>query len=408
MNITRIHKKINCCRASGNKDLKLVAKFPNMSLTGVFPKTKKKIIETPMEVVFCIKSKLLQLNHNYKSEFLYGKSYGYRSGLNPIMVEHLKKKSIFIKKILKLKTTDNILDIGSNDGTFLNFFSCERFGVDPSLGKLKKFYNKKINKIPHTFESGFYKIKQKQFKFISAIAMFYDITKPVDFLKNISKILSKDGIFHIEVAYLPTIIDKFSYDTFCQEHYEYYSMMSLDFITKKANMKILDYGFNSINGGSIWVNITNKDSSLKPKTKKINRIISNEKNKKIHLLGTYKKFFKKVFEHSKELKKIIFNLNRAGNKIVGFGASTKGNVLLQLSKLNNNDLKYIYDVNKEKFKCYTPKTNIQILNENSITKYKPDYVLVLIWHFRNFIIKKIKNKLPKVKIIVPFPKININ
>jgi hypothetical protein len=407
MKINKIHKKINCCRVSGNKNLQLVAKFPNMSLTGIFPKTKKKVLETPMEVVFCNKSKLLQLNHNYKSEYLYGKSYGYRSSLNPVMIEHLKKKSHYLNKVQKLKQTDNMLDIGSNDGTFLNFFSCQRFGVDPSLRKLKNFYDKEIHKIPYTFEKGFSKIKEKKFKLISAIAMFYDIPKPVEFLKYILKILSKDGIFHIEVAYLPTIIKKFSYDTFCQEHYEYYSMMSLNYIARKANMKILDFGFNSINGGSVWVNLASNESQLKQKSRKIQKILKYEIDKKIHMVGTYKKFFKKVFKHSNKLKEIILRINKSGKKIVGLGASTKGNVLLQLSKIDNNDLKCIYDVNKEKFLCYTPKNNIMILNERYIKKYKPDYILILIWHFKDFLIKKIKKKLPRVKIIIPFPKIKI-
>jgi hypothetical protein len=147
MKLTQISKKIKSCRASGCSKLRVVGKFPKMSLTGVFPKTKKKIIETPVEVVFSKKFKLLQLRHNYNPKYLYGKTYGYRSSLNPLMVDHLKKKFQKLNKNLKIKKTDKILDIGSNDGTFLNFFSCDRTGIDPSLKKLAKYYNKKIYKM---------------------------------------------------------------------------------------------------------------------------------------------------------------------------------------------------------------------------------------------------------------------
>ena len=163
-----------------------------------------------------------------------------------------------------------ILDIGSNDGTFLNFFeNNERcYAVDPSIIKLKKYYKKNINLYPNVFEKTFKKISNKKFKLITAIAMFYDLENPIKFVKNIKSILKEDGIFHIEVAYLPEIIKTFSYDTFCQEHYEYYSLLSLNYIFNKCDMKILNFGKNNINGGSIWINASHKNSNLKIEKKK--------------------------------------------------------------------------------------------------------------------------------------------
>ena len=140
-----IYKKINKCRISDDKKLISVAKFPDMGLTGTFPKSKKeKIIKTPFEVVFSKKSKLLQLRHNYNPKILYGKNYGYRSGLNPTMIKHLNDKKNYLSKKFKIHKLDLILDIGSNDGTFLNFFNNNNrcYGIDPSIVKLKKFYKK--------------------------------------------------------------------------------------------------------------------------------------------------------------------------------------------------------------------------------------------------------------------------
>ena len=277
-----LYQTIHKCRVSKKRDLVSVGKFNKMSLTGTFLKRRdQKIPNLPFEVVYSKSSKLLQLKHNYKTELLYGDDYGYLSGLNPVMIKHLKKKSIFLKKKNNFEKNNFILDIGSNDGTFLNFFTGRNiYGVDPSINKLKKNYNKNINKLHFIFEKGYSYIKRKKFKLISAIAMFYDLRDPVFFMRRIKKILQKDGIFHIEVAYLPEIIKTFSYDTFCQEHYEYYSLMSLNYLCKKTDMKIIDFGFNKINGGSIWLNISHSKSKFNSNKLKLRKQIGYEIKKK--------------------------------------------------------------------------------------------------------------------------------
>ena len=237
--------------------------------------------------------------------------------------------------------------------------------------------------------------------------MFYDLEEPLKLVELIKIILSKNGIFHLEVAYLPEIVRTFSYDTFCQEHYEYYSLMSLQYIFKKSNMKIIDFGLNDINGGSIWINVSHLNSKYISKSKKINTQIIFEKRKKIDKVETYKNFFKNVFNHAHKLNLLISKLKDKNLKISGFGASTKGNVLLQLAELNNQKIDRIYEVNKEKFGKLTPITKINILDEKQINNYYQDYILILIWHFKSFIYKKIKKKNKKIKLIIPFPKIKI-
>lgn len=408
--INNIYKKIKKCRISDDNNLISVAKFPLMGLTGTFPKkNNQKIKKTPFEVVFSKKSNLLQLKHNYNPNLLYGKNYGYRSGLNPKMINHLKKKFISLSNKYNIKKKDKILDIGSNDGTFLNFFDNSKrcYGVDPSAKKLKKYYKKQIKLIPNSFQRGFSKISRNKFKLISAVAMFYDLEEPLKLVNLIKTILCKDGILHIEVAYLPEIIRTFSYDTFCQEHYEYYSFMSLQYIFDKSNMKIIDFGFNDINGGSIWINVSHLNSKYPLKSKKINSLIKYEKSKEIDKVKTYRNFFKNVFKHAKKLNLLVSKLKEKNLKISGLGASTKGNVLLQLAKLNNKKIDRIYEVNKEKFGNLTPITKINILDEKQIDNYYQDYLLILIWHFKSFIYKKIKKKNKKIKLIIPFPKIKI-
>ena len=399
---------INFCRISKKKDLVKIAKFPRMGLTGTFPKTKNsKIIKTPFEIVFSRSSKLLQLKHNYKSEMLYGENYGYRSGLNPVMIRHLKKKSIFLKKTIKIKKSHSILDIGANDGTFLNFFSKKnsKFAIDPTINKFKSFYKKKVSLVSKTFLKSKKILGTRKFDLISAVAMFYDLEDPVKNLKLIKSHLNPNGIFHMEVAYLPTIISNFSYDTFCQEHYEYYSLISLNNLVKRADMKILDFGFNSINGGSIWLNITHLNNKKKQFKKKILKQIKKEYSKKIHLASTYKNYFKKVFKHASQLNDILKRIKIENKIIYGYGASTKGNVLLQLAKIDNKLLTKIVDVNPYKIGRYTPITKIKISRESDLKSKKVNFVLLLIWHLKNHSVLKIKKLNKKVKILTPFPQI---
>tara|TARA_Y100000389_G_scaffold74138_1_gene70772 strand:- start:4152 stop:5369 length:1218 start_codon:yes stop_codon:yes gene_type:complete len=403
----KIFKSINRCRASNKKDLITVFKFPNFYLTGIFPKKNQKIYKTPFEVVFSKSSKLLQLKHNYNQKFLYGKNYGYRSGLNPVMIKHLKEKYFILKKKLDLKKKDKFLDIGSNDSTFLNFSECKKYGVDPSMEKYLSYYKKDTDTYINTFEKAFRKLKGKKFKLITSVAMFYDLPDPLSFLNKIKLILSKDGIFHVEVANVLSFIDNFSYDTFCHEHFEFYSLSSLEFLVKKSNLRIKDFGFNNINGGSIWLDIVQDNSKFRSKEKKIAKFINYEKKRGLHKVSTYKQYFQDVYKHSKKLNNLLLNLKENNKKIAGLGASTKGNVLLQFCNIGNKQIDYIYDVNSFKFGKYTPGTNIEIKDESKMNLNNYDYILILIWHFNKFIIKKIREKNKKIKIITPFPKIQI-
>ena len=314
-------------------------------------------------------------------------------------------------KKYKLKKDDKILDIGSNDGTFLNFFSNQDFrvGCDPSSKKFKKYYNKNIKTIDKIFDDKIRKQLKNKFKFISSIAMFYDLENPIKFCKNIEKILETDGIFHVEIAYLPDIFKKCSFDTFCQEHLTYFSLISFKNLIDQTNLKIIDYGRNDINGGSINFDLAFKKSKLVSKNKKINKLYSSEIKQNFHKVYKYKNFFKDVNKNIISIKKIIHNLSNKNKKIYGFGASTKGNVSLQLCDLNNKVVKAVYDVNKEKFNSYTPGTKILIKNEKYIFKDNPDYLILLIWHFSKTLKKKFnKFKLKKMKFIWLFPKVKIS
>ena len=410
--MSKIYKKIKYCRISKDKNLRNVGKIGPLTLTGTFLKnSKKKIPITPVDIVFSETSFLLQLRHDYNQSLLFGDNYGYRSSLNSSMKRHLIKKSQNISKILNFNKGDAILDIGSNDGTFLNSFSNKvvKYGIDPTAKKFKKYYNQDIKIIPSIFSSKVFKNKKIKFKFISSIAMFYDIADPKLFCNNVSQILHQDGIFHVEIAYLPDIIKKFSFDTFCQEHLTYYSFLSFKYLIDKTPFKIINFERNSINGGSINFNLAFKKSKWKCKDEKIKKIIANEKKNKIHRTKTYLEYFKKIEFNSKKINLLLKKLKKENKKIYALGASTKGNVILQMCKLNNKIIKGVYDINPYKYGRYTPGSKIPIIREKEIFKDKPDYLLLLIWHFKNTLKIKLKKfKKTKSKFIWPFPKLRVS
>jgi hypothetical protein len=404
---------ISKCRSCDNSKLKSCLDLGQQSLTGVFPKSKKdKIKSGKLELIYCENCKLLQLSRNFDKNEMYGSNYGYMSSLNPTMISHLKSKSIKLQKIIKLNADDVIIDIGSNDGTFLSFFNkkYKRVGVDPTITKFKKNYEKNILTIPDFFSQNILiknKINRKA-KLITSIAMFYDLEEPVKFAKDIYESLDDNGVWHFEQSYMPSMIKNISYDTVCHEHLEYYSLQSVKYILDQARFKIIDIELNNVNGGSFSLTVAKKKSKKFDKSKLIDWILKKEDLNNFNNLKTIKEFSNKVHTHKKLFKDLILNLNDMGKKVIGYGASTKGNVILQFCKINSKHMSYIADVNPFKKNRFTPGSNIKIISEKDMRLKNPDYLVVLPWHFRDFIINKEKNFLKKGgHIIFPLPDIEI-
>lgn len=401
--------KIIHCRSCKTKNLTKVYSLGKQSLTGIFPSKKNsKVTVGELSMVLCGKCKLLQLENNFNPIEMYGDNYGYMSSLNSSMVSHLKLKSKQLKSKYEFNFNENILDIGSNDGTFLSFFSKKfnLYGCDPTIKKFSKYYRKDIRQIQNFFSSKLF--GNKKFKLITTISMFYDVPDPLKFTKEISSILARNGIWHIELSYMPMMIKNTSYDTICHEHLEYYSLHSLKYLLDKAGLKIINLSFNQTNGGSIALDVTKKSSKYKKCEYLINWVLKSEKLNKYNTIKKQKDFFKACKTHKILLKKLIKNLKKEGKSVYGYGASTKGNVILQYCNLNSNEIKYIGEVNKFKFNRYTPGSKIKIISEQKLKKMKPDYLLVLPWHFKDNVIKKEKAYLNSGgKLLFPLPDIEI-
>jgi len=408
------YKEITQCRVSGSKNLVSVLNLGYQVLTGVFPKsTSDQITSGPLELVWCPDGGLLQLRHTYEASEMYGENYGYRSGLNQSMVNHLAEKVHYLESMVNLKPGDSVLDIGSNDATTLKAYSAagiKRIGMDPTGKKFAQYYTNEIRLIPDFFSAAAYRsVESQPARIITSIAMFYDLDSPVEFTKQIESILADDGIWHFEQSYMPSMLRMNSYDTICHEHLEYYSLGAVKNILEKAGLKIVDVVMNAINGGSFAVTAVKAGNrSIAQNRAVIDWLLEQEDRMGLSTPRPYRDFEERVFRHRDDLTRLVRALTADGKKILGYGASTKGNVVLQFCGLTNKDILAIADVNPDKFGCFTPGTHIPIISEQEARAMKPDYFFVLPWHFKDGILRREKDYLASGgKMIFPFPEIEI-
>ena len=388
-----MYRKISKCRICGNKNLEKVLDLGMQMLTGIFPRDKKQGITTgPLCLVKCTGGDevcgLLQLEHSYDLEEMYGKNYGYRSALNASMVTHLGNK---IKKILggvELSEGDLVIDIGSNDSTTLQAYPSSGLtlvGIDPTGIKFKKYYPSYIQLIPNFFSSSLVNkyFPRKRAKIVTSFSMFYDLEDPVNFMQQVYDVLVDEGVWVFEQSYMPTMLETNSYDTVCHEHLEFYALRQIKWMTDKVGFEIVDVEFNNINGGSFSVTVMKSSKELKV-LPKIQKILDEERNNKLDTLIPYQEFAQRAAQSKNDLLTFIADSHAAGKTIAALGASTKGNVVLQYCGLTAEEIKYIGEVNSEKFGCYTPGTWIPIISEDELLSREIDYLIVLPWHFKEF------------------------
>jgi len=406
------YKKITHCRLCYSKKIKSIIDFGSICLSSIFPYKNSKYNKiTPMIFGICKSCKLSQLLHNYDLKELFNDDYGYRSGINKTMVSHLGGLANEIKKIIKFKKGDYVLDIASNDATLLKSYKSSKInyvGIDPTINKFKKFYPKNFKTVSKLFSGKSYLnlSKKQKAKVITSIAMFYDVQNPNKFVSDIKSILHEEGIWVMEMYYLPILLKSNAYDSICHEHITYLSFNHIHYLCKKNNLKIFKVSLNSMNCGSIRYFICHKDAKFKldlnsiQKCKKLEKVLNNEKS-----LYNFKK---RIQSLSNKLRRKIKKLKKNKKTIHIYGASTKGNILTQYTKLTTKEIDFAADRNPLKWNRKMPGTNIPIISENKSRLKNPDVYLVLPWHFKKEFIKREKNFLSKGgKLIFPLPSIQI-
>ncbi len=410
-----MYTKILNCRVCNNRQLVPVVDLSEQYLTGVFPHDTdmSKITKGPLRLVKCHGDNacgLLQLEHTYSLSEMYGQNYGYRSGLNQSMVQHLKNKVAKIIHAFNLEPNDLVIDIGSNDGTTLSYYpdNLDLVGIDPTGSKFKEYYPKYVKLIPDFFSAELGKkfFGDKKAKIVTSFSMFYDLDSPVNFAKDIASILDQEnGVWVFEQSYMPLMLETNSYDTICHEHLEYYGLHQIMWIVKMAGLKVVDVETNGVNGGSFSVTASLGTSNVVANSAKINSMLSAEKERGLLTLQPYFEFAKRIEKSRQQVRDFVFTANKAGKRVCGLGASTKGNVLLQFCNFSKEDIEVIADVNPDKFGAYAPGSCIPILDEKKVLATKPDYLLVLPWHFRDFFLNSpsFKNQ----HLVFPLPSLEI-
>ena len=411
---------IGACRICGNSHLESILNLGTMALTGVFPRNPDSPVTSgPLELVKCSPRGdaeacgLVQLRQTYDLDQMYGENYGYRSSLNRSMIDHLAQKAASLQQLASLKTGDTVVDIGSNDGTLLAQYGIEGLtlvGIDPTAAKFRQYYREDINVIADFFSAERFRSRfgETKAKLVTSISMFYDLERPLAFMEQVRDILDDEGLWHFEQSYLPSMLRRTSYDTVCHEHLEYYALRQILWMAERVGLRLIDASLNEINGGSIAITAVKAGSSRQAVSPQLAALLAEEDSRHLDANGVYDEFRSRVAAHKTALQELLDSLRREGRTVLGYGASTKGNTILQYCGIDSERLSAVAEVNTEKFGSFTPGTGIPIISETRARTLKPDYFLVLPWHFRDHIVRREADFLKAGgKLIFPLPELEI-
>jgi len=413
--------KRQTCRVCGSKTLTPIINLGEQNLQGSFLKPGKEMPPTrkiSTSLVRCnpmLDEKacgLLQMEYTIPPEILYS-AYWYRSGTNNTMRCHLQGIVEEVMKSTNRNDSATVLDIGCNDGTLLDFYPATftKFGVDPS--DVAKEIKAPVNFIQDIFPSEelISELKGRTFDIITSIAMFYDLEDPCAFTRGIKEILSSDGVWVFEMSYMPTMLSMTSYDTICHEHIEYYSLAVIEYILRQAGMKVVNVSRNDINGGSLRCQAThiNSFSYKRDEYQQNIRVMrQNEFDLELDTDKPYQHFQDRINVHREELKSLLKNLKKEGKKIHIYGASTKGNTILQFCGIDHRIIDCAAERNPDKYGALTLGTDIPIVSEEESRSMNPDYYLVLPWHFKDEFLEREQETLERgIGLIFPLPTIEI-
>lgn len=397
------------CRICSSNDLQTHVDFGDLCLTGHFPEPDEEVGKAPLALAKCQDCGLVQLRHSQPVGELYQEGYGYESHLNSSMRKHLSDSAKSFEILQKLTPGDVVLDIASNDGTLLGGYETPGLvpvGIDPLINLVSDFYPQTAIKIQSFFtKENYFSIMNQQAKVITSFSVFYDLENPCSFMRDIEAVLADDGIWVLEQSYLPTMINTLGFDTICHEHLLYLTLIDIKHLCEMSGLEIFDVSFNEVNGGSFRVFIQKRFG---------NRLISPyvfyvlEREQLINSITNegLTRFNEEIQNFKTQITSLLSRFKNDGISLVGLGASTKGNVLLQVCSIGTDYLECIGEINRKKFGKVSPGSNIKIVSEeDALTQSSsPLAALVLPWHFRDSIIGKLELRNSKpLRLVFPLP-----
>lgn len=349
----------------------------------------------PLDLVFCGDCGLVQLRVTTPRELLYTERYGYKSGVTETMREELQDIAQNTKKYVNGESDKLMVDIGANDGTLLKCFGKDfiKIGIDPVKKFAKNMQNAADIVISDFFNLESFRKSAGNIKadVVTSIACFYDIDNLNEFVSQVKSILKPHGVFVVQQNYLVGMLEQNAFDNIVHEHITYFSLLSLDNLFKRHGLEVFEVEKRGINGGSFRTLVGRK--GLKTIGNSVKKMKKYEETIKLRSKKTYHSFSKRVKANGEKLNKFIRDEIKKGKKIYLYGASTRGNTLLQHYKLHRNLVQKAVERNPEKWGKYIASSQIPIISESQARKEKPDYMLVAPWHFKDEFLKREKSYL---------------
>jgi NDP-4-keto-2,6-dideoxyhexose 3-C-methyltransferase len=409
-----LYQEVTSCRICRSTRLRTVLDLGNQALTGRFPAPDEPDPPAaPLRLIRCDDCGLAQLGHDFDPNALFRETYGYRSGMNATMTMHLAGIARAIEWRVGLKPGDFVVDIASNDGTLLNSYSVTRLrrvGIDPTIAQFAHNYGTEIVQVAEFFSAGEFRrfFPSEQARAVTTIAMFYDLADPAHFVSEVASILAEDGIWVLEQSDVGMMLEALSFDTVCHEHRAYYGFSQLRRLVEDAGLRLFDIEFNTINGGSARFYVCHSGGPYSTNDKAIAAASQRDDALRRAGLAPFDSFRSAVLGLRAELCEFLHAEVANGKIIHVYGASTKGNVLLQYFGIDRDLVPAAADRNPVKWGRRTPGTQIPIISEQQSRAADPDYYLVLPWHFRDEFVRREEAFLRKGgKLIFPLPKFEI-
>jgi len=401
------------CRLCGGASLASVCNLGLLASCGVFPSAAEPDPDkAPLELMRCETCGLAQLHHDFDGDELFRDAYGYRSSLNESMARHLG--AIARDAIARAipQPGDVVLDIGANDGTSLSFYpaSLTRIGIDPTIANFKKYYPPEILTAADFFTlSSFRSLAgEVQAKIVTSIAMFYDLPDPNAFVADIRAVLAPQGLWALELSYLPAMMEANSFDTICHEHLEYYCLAQVERLLARHDLRVFDVSLNDVNGGSFQIWACRTDAHYTENTAALEQLRQREITEGYATAAALSVLPSRIERARTDILDFLRTARAEGKLVHGYGASTKGNTTLQVCGVDSNLLPAIADRNADKHGCRTPGVNIPIISEEESRAAHPDYYFVLPWHFRSAFVQREREFLNRGgKFVFPLPRLEI-
>jgi len=413
----------NFCRICGSQALTPVLSLGDQYIAGAFadPKGKPPVQRRiPLDLVRCDPSLdqkacgLVQLKHSVPPNILY-RSYWYRSGINQTMRDNLAGIAQHAEATVELQSGDLVIDIGCNDGTLLKSYRAQGLrllGFDPATNIIEYAKAAGIPVVNDFFSAANLRAvhPHEKPKVITSIAMFYDLENPHSFVQDIKSILHDQGIWILELSYLPTMLEMNSFDTICHEHLEYYGLAPMERLLAEHDLEVIDATLNDINGGSFRI-VAGHAGKAKPAAAARERV-QDMRLKEFELAldsdAPFAVFRHNISKIKTDLRTFLKKAKKQGKLVHGYGASTKGNTILQYCDITPDLVPAVADRNKDKWGSHTIGTNIPIISEEDSRKQKPAYFLVLPWHF----IAEMKKRESEFfkrggKFVLPMPRVRL-